>query len=106
MGKGLNVKKGDTALVISGKDKGVKGKVLGVFPAKEQIIVENVNMVAKHRKQRSQQDPGGIRHQEGPVNVSNVMLVCPSCGKPTRVGHSIDGDTKRRVCKKCGADLK
>ena len=106
MGKGLNVKKGDNALVLAGKDKGKKGQVLAAFPKENRVIIENVNMVSRHRKPRGQQDPGGIRKQEAPIDVSNVMLVCPSCGKPTRVAHKIDGDVKMRVCKKCGADLK
>lgn len=105
MGKGLNVKKGDTAVVISGKDKGVKGSVMHVLPKEGKVIVEGANMITRHRKPRNQRDQGGIIRQEGHINASNVMVVCPSCGKATRVGHKIDGDTKERICKKCGATL-
>lgn len=105
MGKGLNVKRGDTAVVISGKDKGKKGTVLHVSPSTGEVIVEGANMIHRHVKPRSQREQGGIIRQEGRIKASNVMLVCPSCGKGTRVGHRIDGDTKLRVCKKCGSTL-
>lgn len=106
MANSLKIKKGDTAVVISGKDKGQQGKVLAVFPQKETVLVENVNMVKKHRKPRSQTQPGGILTQEAPVALSKVMVVCEKCGKATRVGHKIGDDGKKvRVCKKCGSEL-
>lgn len=101
----LNVKKDDTVLVISGKDKGAKGKVLVSLPQEERVIVQNVNMVTRHKKPRRQGEPGGRIKQEGTIHASNVMLVCPKCNKPTRVGHAFEGDKKVRVCKKCGKSM-
>ena len=99
---GLHVRKNDTVIVITGKDKGKKGKVLSADPKNSKVIVEGVNMATKHKKPRSQTQPGGIIHQEAPIQASNVMIVCPKCGKPARMGHEIDGEgTKQRVCKKC-----
>lgn len=105
------VKTGDTVMVMAGDDKGKSGKVQKVFPETGRIIVEKVNMVKKHQKPRGQGMPGGIIDKEAPIHASNVMIVCPSCGKPTRVGHKfVDGEGKAsrrkvRVCKndKCGA---
>lgn len=100
----LSVKTGDKVVVITGKDAGKQGKVLATSPEKHRVIVEGVNIVAHHNKPRSAQDKGGIVKTEGAIDVSNVMLVCPTCGKATRVGHKVvDGKTVR-VCK-CGAVL-
>lgn len=101
----LNVKKDDTVVVIAGKDKGTKGKVLVALPQEERVIVQNANMVTRHKKPRRQGDPGGRIKQEGTIHASNVMLVCPKCGKATRAGHAYDGDKKVRVCKKCGKNI-
>jgi large subunit ribosomal protein L24 len=109
----LNVKKGDTVLVISGKDKGKKGKVLVAHPAEGRVVVQNANMVVRHVKPRKQGEPGGRIEKEGTINASNVMLVCPKCSKPTRVGHKIkeveiSGVKKNksvRVCKRCGKEI-
>ena len=106
----LNVKKGDTVVVISGKDKGKQGKILVAMPAHERVIVANANIVVRHTKPRRQGEQGGRIEKEGPIHVSNVKLVCPKCGKPTRVGHEIreveiSGVKKQksvRICKKCG----
>ena len=98
----FNVKKDDTVLVISGKDKGSKGKILVALPQEERVIVQAVNMVTRHKKPRKQGQPGGRIKQEAGVHVSNVMLICPKCNKPTRVGHAFQGDKKVRVCKQCG----
>ena len=99
----LNVKTGDTVVVISGKDKGKQGKIQKAFPAAGKIVVEGVAMVKKHQKPRGQGMQGGIIHQEAPIYASKVMLVCPHCGKPTRLAHKVleNGD-KARLCKKCG----
>ena len=83
----LHVKKGDTVIVLSGKDKGKKGKVLEVSPKERKVIVENVNMVTKHVKPRKMGDQGGIVKAEGAMYACKVMLVCPKCGKPTRIAH-------------------
>ncbi|KYO63920.1 MULTISPECIES: 50S ribosomal protein L24 [Thermovenabulum] len=101
MGK-VHIKKGDTVVVISGKDKGKKGKVLRVFPKESRAIVEGVNMATKHKKPSPKFPQGGIIHQELPVYTSKLMIVCSKCGKPTRVGHTfLEDGTKVRVCKKC-----
>lgn len=98
----IHVKKGDTVMVISGKSKGKKGKVIAVSPKEGKVIVEGVNMVTKHVKPRRADEPGGIVKAEGAMYASKVMLVCPKCGKPTRVGHTIfKNGEKQRSCKKC-----
>ena len=99
----LHVKKGDTVIVLSGKDKGKKGKVLEVSPKERKVIVENVNMVTKHVKPRKMGDQGGIVKAEGAMYACKVMLVCPKCGKPTRIAHKILNDgTKQRLYKNTG----
>ena len=111
---GLFVKKGDTVLVVNGKDKGVKGKVISASPETNRVLVEGANRIKKHTKvtqsaRGSQQ--GGIVTQEAPVHVSNVQVVCPSCGKATRIGHrrseaDPNGKTHSvRVCKRCNGDI-
>ena len=99
----LHVKKGDTVQVITGKERGKSGKILKAFPAKGRVIVEHLNMIKKHTKRRSQGQGGGIIEREGTIHVSNVMLVCPSCRKATRLGKKLLEDgSKARICKKCG----
>ncbi|MCS7228870.1 MAG: 50S ribosomal protein L24 [Candidatus Kryptonium sp.] len=103
----MNIKKNDTVLVIAGNYKGKIGKVLKVLREKERVLVEGVNIVKKHVRKSPKYPQGGIIEMEAPIHVSNVMLVCPKCGKATRVGHttlvSADGKrSKMRVCKKCG----
>ena len=102
MNRKMNVKKGDRVVVLSGKDKGKKGKVLTVFPDDSKVIIEGVNMATKHTKARKQGQTGGIIHQEVAIRCSKVMNVCKSCGQPTRLAHFIteNGD-KLRMCKKC-----
>ena len=102
----VDIRRNDTVKVLSGKDKGKEGRVLRVFPAKGKVLVEHVGMVKKHvRPNPQKQVKGGIAEQESPVAVSNVMLVCSGCNRPTRVGHEVRGDRKLRVCKKCGNTL-
>ncbi len=105
MANSLKIKKGDTAVVISGKEKGKKGKVLKVQPTNKKIVIEAVNMVTKHKKPKNQTTPGGIIKQEGALDISNVMVICPKCSKATRVAHKIEDSKKVRICKKCGANL-
>ena len=104
----LNVKVGDTVMVITGEDSNKKnntGKVQKVFPETGKIIVEGMNMVKRHQKPRGQGMPGGIIEKEAAIDASNVMVVCPKCGKPTRVAHKLENGKNVRVCKKCGATM-
>jgi len=99
----VHVKKGDTVYILSGKDRGKKGKVLSVIPSKGTVLVEGVNMSTKHKKPRNMYQQGGIIHQESPIDSSNVMLVCDKCKKPTKIAKKIfENGQKARVCKKCG----
>ncbi len=100
---GLGIKKNDTVYLITGDEKGKKGRVLSVHPEKGSLIIEQINMIKKHMKPNKQNAQGGIIERESPVRISNVMLVCPKCSKPTRIGQNILGNDKKiRVCKKCG----
>ena len=100
------IKKGDTVYVNAGNDKGKTGKVLSVDPAKDRAIVEGVNMVSKHTKPNAKQPQGGIIKQEAPIHISNLNLIDPKSGKPTRVGFKVDGDKKVRIAKKSGEEIK
>ena len=102
MGNKVHVKQGDTVYVLSGKDKGKKGKVLNVVPNDSMVLVEGVNMSTKHKKPRGRYQQGGIIHQESPINSAKVMLMCERCGAPTKVGKRVlENGEKARVCKKC-----
>ena len=101
----MTVKTGDTVVVIAGKDKGKTGKVSAVNAGANKVLVEDVNVVTKHQKPRSQQDKGGIVKKSAPIDASNVLVVCPTCGKATRVAHSEVEGKKVRSCKKCNASL-
>lgn len=101
----MHVKKGDTVVVISGKDKGKVGKVLTAIPKKNRVIVEGVNIVVKHQKPSQQMQQGGRIEQEGSINVSNVMPYCEKDKKGVRVGYKIENGKKTRVCAKCGEIL-
>jgi large subunit ribosomal protein L24 len=104
--KKIHVKTGDTVIVLNGKDRGKKGKVLEVSPKEGKVIVEGVNMVTKHVKPRKMGEQGGIVKAEGAMYACKVQIVCPRCGKPTRVSHKLYEDgTKERICKKCGEAL-
>lgn len=99
----LHVKKEDTVIVITGKDKGKKGRVIAAYPRENRVLVEGVNMVKKHQKPNQQNPQGGILNQEAPIHVSNVMLLDPKSGQPTRVGYKVlDNGKKVRVAKKSG----
>ena len=102
----MSIKKDDTVVVLSGKDKGKKGKVLSVDPKAGKVVVEKVNVVSRHQKPRQQGEQGGILKKEAPIYACKVMRVCPKCGKPTRPASKVGKDGKRvRVCKKCGAEI-
>jgi large subunit ribosomal protein L24 len=106
MGKRLDIRKNDTVRVIAGRDKGKEGRVLEVYPRKKQLFVEHVNIIKRHTKPNpNKQIRGGILDKEGPIDVSNVSLVCGDCG-PTRIQHREKAEgTKVRVCVKCGQVL-
>ena len=101
----MNVKKGDTVIVLSGKDKGKQGKVLSVDPKAGKVVVEKINMVSRHQKPRKQGETGGIVQREAAMYASKVQVVCPKCNKGTRIAHKIENGKKTRVCKHCGAEL-
>ena len=106
MNNKVHVKTGDTVVVISGSEKGKKGKVMAVSPKEGKVIVEKVNLVKKHVKPRRMGEQGGIVEAEGAMYASKVQIVCPRCGKATRIAHKILEDgTKDRICKKCGEAL-
>ncbi len=99
----MKIKKDDMVMVITGKDKGKKGKVLVAQPDANKVVVQGVAIATKHKKARGQSDPGGIIKQEAAINASNVKLICSKCNQPTRVGYKIlESGQKVRVCKKCG----
>ena len=99
----MEIKKGDNVVVLTGKDKGKKAAVIKAYPADNKVVLEGLNMVTKHVKARSAQQPGGKVEQPAAIDASNVMLVCPTCGKATKVAHEkVDGKNVRK-CKKCGA---
>ena len=101
----MHVKKGDRVKVLCGKDKGKEGEILRAIPQKQRVVVEKVGLIKKAMRPTQQNPQGGIVTKEAPIHVSNVMLVCPSCGKPTRVANKRVDGKKVRVCKKCGADI-
>ena len=106
MSNKVHVKTGDTVVVLSGSEKGKKGKVMAVSPKEGKVIIEKVNLVSKHVKPRRMGEQGGIVEAEGAMYASKVQIVCPRCGKATRIAHKILEDgSKERICKKCGEAL-
>ena len=101
----MKVKKNDTVLVITGKDAGKTAKVLVALPKDNKVVVDGINVQKKHKKARTAQEVSSIQNQSGAIDASNVMVVCPTCEKATRVAYKVEGDKKVRVCKKCGAIL-
>jgi large subunit ribosomal protein L24 len=109
---GVSIKKDDEVMVISGKDRGRTGRVVRVLPREGRIMVEGVARGKKHTRTRGKRSGGGQQLQQGGIvdidlfiDISNVQVMCKSCGQPTRVGHRLEGGTKVRVCRQCGADL-
>jgi large subunit ribosomal protein L24 len=101
----LNIHRNDMVKVITGSDRGKTGRVLRVFPDKSTVLVEHVRVVKKTvSSKQGQRTKGGIAEQESPINVSNVAIICSTCG-PVRVGYKVEGDTRTRICKKCGQAL-
>lgn len=102
----MSIKKGDTIVVLSGKDKGREGKILEVMPKSGKVVVEGINIVSRHTKPRKQGDESGILKKAAPLYAAKVMRVCPKCSKPTRPASKVKADGSRaRVCKKCGAEI-
>ncbi len=100
------IRRDDIVISISGKDKGKRGKVLKLFPCKNKAVVEGINMVKRHTKQKKQDQPGGIIEMEAPINLSNLMPYCPKCGRGVRIGIKFVADGKKvRICKKCGEGI-
>ena len=101
----MNIRRDDTVIVLSGDDKGAKGKVIAVSPKEGKVLVEKVNVIHKHVKPRKQGETGGIIDAEGAIYASKVALYCSKCDKGVRVKVKMDGDKKIRVCAKCGQEL-
>lgn len=102
----MKLKKGDQVVVIKGKDKSRKGKIEKVFPKEGKVLIPGINLYKKHLRPQGEGKPGGIIDIVKPLRVANVALVCPKCGRPTRIGYQINkGGGKSRVCRKCGASL-
>lgn len=101
----MKIKKGDTVLVICGKDRGRKGKVIKALPKKEKVIIEGINLVKKHRRPRRSGEKGEVIQKPAPLHVSNVKLICPKCKKATRIGYKKVGKKKYRICKKCKSEI-
>ncbi|MBA3372382.1 MAG: 50S ribosomal protein L24 [Actinomycetota bacterium] len=102
------VKRNDTVRVISGKDAGKEGRVVNIYPAADRVMVEGINRVTKHQKRqrtRGGGQEGGIVHEEAPIHLSNVMPLCPSCGKPVRVGTKVIDGKRTRYCRKCDSEF-
>lgn len=97
----MKLKKGDTVLVTTGKDRGRKGKIMHAYPAKDRIMVEGLNMKKKHKRPRKEGEKGQVIEIPSPIHVSNVKLICSKCSKPSRTGYKIEGGKKIRICKKC-----
>jgi large subunit ribosomal protein L24 len=96
------IRRNDNVVVTTGKDSGKRGRVLRVLPEKNRLVVEGVNVIKRHTRPNPQRNiKGGIVERESALHASNVQLVCPECGKPTRIGHHVQGDKKVRVCRKC-----
>ncbi len=104
--KKFRIKKNDKVIVIAGREKGKTGKILRVIPKKDRVIVEKINMIKRHMRPGPQSRQGGILEKEGPIHISNLMLVCTKCTDPTRVGYKmLEDGNKVRFCKKCGEVL-
>jgi large subunit ribosomal protein L24 len=99
------VKKGDTVVVIQGKARGKRGKVLRVMSENDRVVIERVNFIKRHVRPSQKSPQGGVIEREGAVHISNVEVVCSSCGMPTRVGMRVEDDTKVRYCKRCNNQL-
>lgn len=101
----MKIKKGDTVLMIKGKDRVKVGHVVKVIPKEQKLVVEGLNLVKKHQRPRRQGEKGQIITIPRAISIANVKLICPKCGKATRVGYTLREDQKQRMCKKCGVNI-
>lgn len=101
----MRIRKGDQVLIISGKYRAGKGKIIKAFPKERKVIVEGINLRKKHLRPKRSGEKGQIVEMPAPINTSNVKLICPKCGKAARVGYKIEGEKKYRICKKCGQEI-
>jgi len=101
----MKIKKNDTVLIISGKNKGKKGKVLEAFPVQNKIVVEGVNIAKKHRRPKQEKEKGQVIELTKPIDVSNVKIICPKCNKASRIGYKKVEKGKNRICKKCQQEI-
>jgi len=101
----MKVKKGDNVLIISGKDKGRTGKIIRALPKSSKVLVEGINLKKKHVRPKREGEKGQIVEIPATLDISNVKIICPKCGKATRVGYAIDKDIKKRICKKCKQEI-
>ncbi len=100
----MKIRKGDQVLIISGKDRGKKGKVFQAFPEEERILIEGINLRKKHQKPKKSGEKGQILLMPGSISVSNAKFICPKCGKPARIGYKTIEKKKYRICKKCNQE--
>jgi large subunit ribosomal protein L24 len=101
----MKIKKNDNVIMLQGKDRGKRGKVLFVLPESGRVIVEGLNMIKKHQRAKKQGQKGQIVHKERAVDISNIQVVCTKCGKPTKIGYQFNGENKARICKKCKGEI-
>ncbi len=102
----MHVHRDDTVLVLTGKDRGKKGRIIRLFPLKNKALIEKINMVKRHTRPNQQMPQGGIVEKESPIHISNLKVICSKCGKPTRVGYKkLNENKSTRICKKCGEIL-
>ncbi|MBZ9573025.1 50S ribosomal protein L24 [Patescibacteria group bacterium] len=101
----MKIHKGDQVLIIKGKDRGRKAKVLRGFPIKNQVLVEGVNIKKVHKRPKKEGEKGQVVEVPAPMHISKLKLICPKCGKPTRIEYKINGKNKSRICKKCGGEI-
>ena len=101
----MKIKKGDTVLIISGKDRGRKGKILKSLPKEQRVLIEGINLKKKHVRPKREGEKGQIIQVPAPIPASKVKLICAKCQKTTRIGYKIIGEKKHRICKKCGGEI-
>ncbi len=101
----MKIRRDDNVLVVSGKDRGKSGKVLQVLPKSGKVVVEGANMMKRHQRPRRQGEKGQTLSKEVPIAISNVMMICPACAKPARIGFLVEGNSKSRICKRCKATI-